>query len=39
VPPPGEIAGVTIGWQVEAGPLGRHAPAWAGLVNRVNCVE
>jgi hypothetical protein len=29
VPPPGEIVGVTAGWQVEAGPLGRHEPAWA----------
>jgi hypothetical protein len=29
VPPPGEIAGVTAGWRVEAGPLGRHEPAWA----------
>ena len=29
VPPAGEIAGVPGRWEVEAGPLGRHAPAWA----------
>jgi CoA-transferase family III len=29
VPPPGEIVGVTAGWTVDAGPLGRHEPAWA----------
>jgi crotonobetainyl-CoA:carnitine CoA-transferase CaiB-like acyl-CoA transferase len=28
VPLPGEIAGVTGQWQIEAGPLGRHHPAW-----------
>ncbi len=28
VPLPGQIAGVTPQWQVEAGPLGRHAPRW-----------
>ena len=29
VPLPGEIAGVDAGWRIEAGPLGRHQPAWA----------
>ena len=29
VPLPGEIAGIDPHWQVEAGPLGRHQPAWA----------
>src|SRR4029077_20006959 len=28
VPLPGEIAGVTPEWRVEAGPLGRDRPAW-----------
>jgi CoA-transferase family III len=28
VPLPGEIAGVTSNWGIEAGPLGRHRPAW-----------
>jgi hypothetical protein len=28
VPVPGRIAGAEPRWQVEAGPLGRHAPAW-----------
>ena len=28
VPSPGEIAGVTGDWRIEAGPLGRHRPAW-----------
>ena len=27
-PLPGEIAGVDAEWRVEAGPLGRHQPAW-----------
>jgi hypothetical protein len=30
VPLPGQIAGTVARWQVEAGPLGRHAPAWLG---------
>jgi hypothetical protein len=30
VPLPGRIEGIAPGWRVEAGPLGRHAPAWAG---------
>jgi CoA-transferase family III len=30
VPLPGAIAGVDPQWRVEAGPLGRHRPAWAG---------
>jgi hypothetical protein len=29
VPLPGEIAGVDAEWRIEAGPLGRHQPAWA----------
>lgn len=29
VPLPGAIAGTRAGWQVDAGPLGRHEPAWA----------
>lgn len=29
VPLPGEIAGIDAKWRVEAGPLGRHRPAWA----------
>jgi hypothetical protein len=28
VPLPGSIAGVTAAWQIGAGPLGRHYPAW-----------
>jgi hypothetical protein len=28
VPLPGSIAGMTPAWRVQAGPLGRHAPAW-----------
>jgi hypothetical protein len=28
VPPPGQIAGAPARWTVDAGPLGRHAPAW-----------
>ena len=28
VPLPGEIAGVIAEWRIEAGPLGRHDPAW-----------
>jgi len=28
VPLPGMIAGVTPEWRIEAGPLGRHRPAW-----------
>jgi hypothetical protein len=28
VPVPGEIAGVTPAWGVDAGPLGRHEPQW-----------
>jgi hypothetical protein len=28
-PLPGEIAGVNSGWRIEAGPLGRHQPAWS----------
>jgi hypothetical protein len=28
VPLPGEVAGVTSGLRVEAGPHGRHQPAW-----------
>ena len=28
VPLPGEIAGVTGDWRIEAGPLGRHRPTW-----------
>jgi crotonobetainyl-CoA:carnitine CoA-transferase CaiB-like acyl-CoA transferase len=28
VPLPGQIAGTAPHWQVEAGPLGRHAPQW-----------
>ncbi|MFZ0083070.1 MAG: CoA transferase, partial [Trebonia sp.] len=28
VPLPGSIAGVTAAWQIRAGPLGRHYPAW-----------
>jgi crotonobetainyl-CoA:carnitine CoA-transferase CaiB-like acyl-CoA transferase len=31
VPPAGEIAGIEAGWRVEAGPLGRHEPAWSAL--------
>lgn len=31
VPPAGEIAGVPGRWEVEAGPLGRHEPAWSAL--------
>jgi hypothetical protein len=30
VPLPGAIAGVDPEWRVEAGPLGRHQPTWAG---------
>jgi hypothetical protein len=30
VPLPGAIAGLDPRWRVEAGPLGRHQPAWAG---------
>jgi hypothetical protein len=30
VPLPGAIAGMDPQWRVEAGPLGRHRPAWAG---------
>src|SRR5580693_9342446 len=30
VPLPGGIAGMDPQWRVEAGPLGRHRPAWAG---------
>jgi hypothetical protein len=30
VPLPGEIAGVDPEWRIEAGPLGRHQPTWAG---------
>jgi hypothetical protein len=29
VPLPGEIAGVTAEWRIEAGPLGRHEPTWS----------
>ena len=29
VPLPGQIHGVTPHWAIDAGPLGRHAPAWA----------
>jgi hypothetical protein len=29
VPLPGEIAGVTAEWRIEAGPLGRHHPTWS----------
>lgn len=29
VPLPGQISGVTPRWAIDAGPLGRHAPAWA----------
>jgi hypothetical protein len=29
VPVPGQISGSATSWAVEAGPLGRHAPAWA----------
>jgi len=29
VPVPGQIAGIAPHWTVDAGPLGRHAPAWA----------
>jgi hypothetical protein len=29
VPLPGRIAGIDAEWRVEAGPLGRHQPAWA----------
>ena len=28
-PLPGEIAGVTAEWRIEAGPLGRHQPTWS----------
>jgi hypothetical protein len=28
VPVPGEIEDVHPGWRVDAGPLGRHEPAW-----------
>lgn len=28
VPLPGAIAGVSAGWRIEAGPLGRHRPEW-----------
>jgi hypothetical protein len=28
VPPPGQIAGTLARWTADAGPLGRHAPAW-----------
>ena len=30
VPLPGAIAGIEPQWRVEAGPLGRHRPAWPG---------
>ena len=30
VPLPGAIAGIEPQWRFEAGPLGRHQPAWAG---------
>jgi len=30
VPLPGAIAGMDPQWRVEAGPLGRHRPAWSG---------
>jgi hypothetical protein len=30
VPLPGEIAGIAPDWRIEAGPLGRHQPAWTG---------
>jgi hypothetical protein len=29
VPPPAAIDGVTAGWRIPAGPLGRHPAAWA----------
>ena len=29
VPLPGAIAGIEPQWRVEAGPLGRHRPAWS----------
>jgi len=29
VPLPGAIAGIEPHWRVEAGPLGRHRPAWS----------
>jgi hypothetical protein len=34
VPLPGAIAGIEPQWRVEAGPLGRHQPAWAGSSGR-----
>ena len=35
VPLPGAIAGIDPRWRVEAGPLGRHRPAWAGRAGRL----
>ena len=34
VPLPGAIAGIEPQWRVEAGPLGRHQPAWSGPSGR-----
>jgi hypothetical protein len=32
VPVPGSIAGIDARWRLEAGPLGRHRPTWAGAL-------